>query len=52
MSAIAAAVRIGGFFVIAGTGTALVKKKRYRLVAGSLLFIARGERHETRNGGE
>jgi mannose-6-phosphate isomerase-like protein (cupin superfamily) len=38
-------------FVIAGTGTALVKKKRYRLVAGSLLFIARGERHEIRNTG-
>ena len=38
-------------FVIAGTGSALVKKKRYKLAAGSLLFIARGERHEIRNTG-
>jgi mannose-6-phosphate isomerase-like protein (cupin superfamily) len=38
-------------YVIAGAGTALVKKRRYRLVAGSLLFIPRGERHEIRNTG-
>lgn len=38
-------------FVIAGTGTALVKKKRYTLRANTLLFIARGERHEIRNTG-
>ena len=38
-------------FVIAGTGTALVKKKRYTLRAKTLLFIPRGERHEIRNTG-
>ena len=38
-------------YVIAGTGSALVKTKRYRLVAGTLLFIPRGERHEIRNTG-
>ena len=37
--------------VIAGTGSALVKRKRYKLVAGTLLFIPRGERHEIRNTG-
>ena len=31
-------------YVIAGTGSALVKTKRYRLVAGTLLFIPRGRR--------
>jgi mannose-6-phosphate isomerase-like protein (cupin superfamily) len=38
-------------FVIEGSGTALVKKKRYKLGANTLLFIARGERHEIRNTG-
>jgi mannose-6-phosphate isomerase-like protein (cupin superfamily) len=38
-------------YVIAGSGTALVKSKRYKLVAGTLLFIRRGERHEIRNTG-
>jgi mannose-6-phosphate isomerase-like protein (cupin superfamily) len=38
-------------FVIEGSGTALVKKKRYKLRANTLLFIARGERHEVRNTG-
>ena len=38
-------------FVIEGSGTALVKKKRYTLRANTLLFIARGERHEIRNTG-
>lgn len=31
-----------------GSGSALVKKKRYKLRANTLLFIARGERHEIR----
>ena len=38
-------------FVIEGSGIALVKKKRYKLGRNSLLFIARGERHEIRNTG-
>jgi mannose-6-phosphate isomerase-like protein (cupin superfamily) len=38
-------------FVIEGSGTALVKKRRHKLVAGSLLFIPRGERHEIKNTG-
>lgn len=38
-------------FVIAGTGSALVNKRRYKLVAGALLFIEHGERHEIRNTG-
>jgi mannose-6-phosphate isomerase-like protein (cupin superfamily) len=38
-------------FVIEGSGTALVKKRRYKLRRHSLLFIARGERHEIRNTG-
>ena len=39
-------------FRIAGTRSALVKKKRYKLVTGSLLFIARGERHENARSGK
>jgi mannose-6-phosphate isomerase-like protein (cupin superfamily) len=38
-------------YVVEGTGSALVKGKRYKLAAGSLLFIQRGERHEIRNTG-
>jgi mannose-6-phosphate isomerase-like protein (cupin superfamily) len=38
-------------FVVEGSGSALVKKRRYKLVAGSLIFIPRGERHEIRNTG-
>jgi mannose-6-phosphate isomerase-like protein (cupin superfamily) len=38
-------------FVVEGTASALVKGRRYRLVAGSLMFIAHGERHEIRNTG-
>ena len=38
-------------FVIEGSGSALVKKKRYKLRPNTLLFIARGERHEIRNTG-
>lgn len=36
-------------YVIAGSGTALVKAKRYKLVAGTLLFIRRSERREIGN---
>src|SRR5215216_1146359 len=38
-------------FVVAGRGDALVKKRRYKLVRGSLIFIERGERHEIKNTG-
>lgn len=38
-------------FVVSGQGSALIKGRTMRLVAGSLLFISRGERHEIRNTG-
>ena len=38
-------------YVISGAGTAIVKRSRYKLVAGTLLFIEHGERHEIRNSG-
>ena len=38
-------------FVVAGTGLAIVEGRRQRLKAGSLIAIARGERHEIRNTG-
>jgi mannose-6-phosphate isomerase-like protein (cupin superfamily) len=38
-------------FVVAGTGLAIVERSRRKLVAGSLLLIERGERHEIRNTG-
>ena len=38
-------------YVVEGSGSARVKGKRYKLAAGSLLFIPRGERHEIRNTG-
>jgi mannose-6-phosphate isomerase-like protein (cupin superfamily) len=38
-------------YVIAGTGRALVNGRRYRLRAGSLLLIEKGDRHEVRNTG-
>jgi mannose-6-phosphate isomerase-like protein (cupin superfamily) len=38
-------------YVLSGSGIALVKAKRYRLAAGSLVFIARGERHQVKNTG-
>src|SRR3954470_15147816 len=38
-------------FVVAGRGDALVKDRRYKLVAGSLILIERGERHEIKNTG-
>jgi mannose-6-phosphate isomerase-like protein (cupin superfamily) len=38
-------------YVLAGTGSALVNGKRYRLGAGSLMLIEHGDRHEIRNTG-
>jgi mannose-6-phosphate isomerase-like protein (cupin superfamily) len=38
-------------YVLAGTGTAIVNRKRYTLRAGTLMFIERGDRHEIRNTG-
>lgn len=38
-------------FVVSGTGLAIVDGRRQRLKAGSLLVVARGERHEIRNTG-
>jgi mannose-6-phosphate isomerase-like protein (cupin superfamily) len=38
-------------YVISGTGTAIVKGKRYRLEAGTLILIERGDTHEIRNSG-
>lgn len=39
-------------FVVAGTGSALVNGKRYRLRPGSLMLIEHGDRHEIRNEGD
>ena len=33
-------------YVVAGRGDALVKSRRYKLLPGTLIFIAKGERHE------
>jgi mannose-6-phosphate isomerase-like protein (cupin superfamily) len=38
-------------FVLEGRGEALVRKRRYKLVPGSLMLIERGERHEIKNVG-
>ncbi len=38
-------------FVVDGSGEALVKNRRYKLVPGSLILIERGERHEIRSSG-
>src|SRR2546430_3875706 len=38
-------------YVVAGRGDALVKRRRYKLVPGTLIFIAKGERHEIKNTG-
>ena len=38
-------------YVVAGRGDALVKRRRHKLVPGTLLFIAKGERHEIKNTG-
>ena len=39
-------------YVVAGTGVAIVEKKRHPLRPGTLLLIERGETHEIRNTGE
>jgi mannose-6-phosphate isomerase-like protein (cupin superfamily) len=36
-------------YVVAGRGDAVVKRKHYKLIAGTLIFIAKGERHEIKN---
>jgi mannose-6-phosphate isomerase-like protein (cupin superfamily) len=38
-------------YVVSGTGTALVKGKRYALRAGTLILIERGDTHQIRNSG-
>jgi mannose-6-phosphate isomerase-like protein (cupin superfamily) len=38
-------------FVVSGTGSALVNRKRYPLRCGTLLLIEHGDRHEIRNTG-
>src|SRR3989442_3178252 len=38
-------------FVVAGTGEAVVNRKKYPLEAGTLLLIERGDPHEIRNPG-
>ena len=38
-------------FVVAGSGIAIVNRKRQRLKAGSLVLIERGSTHEIRNTG-
>lgn len=37
--------------VLAGTGTATVNRRRYRLKRGTLMLIERGDEHEIRNTG-
>jgi mannose-6-phosphate isomerase-like protein (cupin superfamily) len=38
-------------YVVAGRGDAYVKGRRYKLVPRTLIFIAKGERHEIKNSG-
>ena len=38
-------------YVIEGKGAAIVNRRRIPIVAGTLLLIARGDRHEIRNTG-
>jgi mannose-6-phosphate isomerase-like protein (cupin superfamily) len=38
-------------FVESGKGVAIVNRKRFRLAAGSLVLIERGDKHEIRNTG-
>ena len=38
-------------FVESGSGTATINKKRYKLRAGTLLLIEKGDEHEIRNTG-
>ena len=39
-------------FVVKGSGTALINRRRYPMRAGVLLLIERGDRHEIRNDGK
>ena len=39
------------FFIVAGTGVAMVEGRRVPLKTGKLLVIERGKRHEVRNTG-
>jgi mannose-6-phosphate isomerase-like protein (cupin superfamily) len=39
-------------YVVAGTGSALINGKRYKLTPGSLVLIERGDKHEIKNTGE
>src|SRR5580765_2243519 len=38
-------------FVVKGSGSALINRRRYPMRAGTLLLIERGDRHEIRNDG-
>ena len=38
-------------FVVEGRGEALIKKRRHKLLPGSLLLVERGEKHEIKNTG-
>ena len=38
-------------FVVSGSGSALINRRRYRMTPGVLLLIERGDRHEIRNDG-
>ena len=38
-------------FVLSGTGSAQINKRRYRLKAGSLVLIERGDEHQVENTG-
>jgi mannose-6-phosphate isomerase-like protein (cupin superfamily) len=38
-------------FVVAGSGQAIVNRRRYRLRAGTLLLIEKGDTHEIKNTG-
>jgi mannose-6-phosphate isomerase-like protein (cupin superfamily) len=39
-------------YVVAGSGTAIVKGRRYALQAGTLILIEHMDRHEVRNTGK
>jgi mannose-6-phosphate isomerase-like protein (cupin superfamily) len=39
-------------YVLAGTGVAIIKGKRYALRSGTLILIERGDSHEIRNTGQ
>src|SRR5687768_11290602 len=39
-------------FVVAGAGTAILKHRKYRISAGTVLLIEKGEQHEIKNTGK